>query len=101
MNRNNLNILLAAVAFCVPFQVILLYFISFLKPVYTWMVLGKLTCGIVTESCTMLEFLQYSINGTIIGFLFYNLVFFGLPTLASIIFLFIAFKIVSLRKRKS
>lgn len=51
-------------------------------------------------TCTVPELVGYSLNGAIIGFLFYNLVSIGAPTLVSILFLFIVLKVLAVGKKK-
>ena len=43
---------------------------------------------------------MHSFNGAIIGLLFYNLVFIGIPTLVSVLFLCILFSVSVVGKKK-
>lgn len=100
MLKRNLRTLQIALALCVPFQVVAMFLASLIQGLNFWITSGKLICGTITVTCTVPELVGYSLNGAIIGFLFYNLVSIGAPTLVSILFLFIVLKVLAVGKKK-
>lgn len=100
MLKGNPRALQLALALCVPFQVIAIFLILLFRGFSFWLNSGKLICGTITVTCTAIELVMHSFNGAIIGLLFYNLVFIGIPTLVSVLFLCILFSVSVVGKKK-